>query len=270
MKLLAIDMDGTCLNEKSKITPRTMAALQQAAEAGIQVVPTTGRTLSCIPHQLREQNFYRYVISSNGARITDVKTGETIFRALIPENTAQQLLDACKALPLGITAHAENDFYIQGRCLSAMGHLIYGRDADRSIRVRDVSKVLRDSRHDVEELQLFFFSPRAQQQVKDLLSEYPGLSAAYTRQYVEIFSVRANKGAALAALAGQLSVPKAEITCIGDGENDLSMFRQAGLRFAMGNGVPALKAQADHVLPSNRADGVAEAITNYLLSGTQA
>ena len=48
IRMLAIDMDGTCLNEKSKISAQTLQALEQAAKEGICVVPTTGRALSCL------------------------------------------------------------------------------------------------------------------------------------------------------------------------------------------------------------------------------
>ena len=52
---------------------------------------------------------------------------------------------------------------------------------------------------------------------------------------------------------------------IGDGENDLSMFRVSGLKIAMGNSVAALKAQADHVTADHLHDGVARAIHRYIL-----
>lgn len=52
IKLLAVDMDGTCLDSRSRMTERTLIALRRAASAGITVVPTTGRNLGCIPHRL--------------------------------------------------------------------------------------------------------------------------------------------------------------------------------------------------------------------------
>lgn len=80
IRLLAIDMDGTCLNGRSRISPRTMAALEAAHNAGILIVPTTGRTLTCLPHQLAaRRDLYRYVITSNGARVTDLQTSQTLF-----------------------------------------------------------------------------------------------------------------------------------------------------------------------------------------------
>ena len=89
--------------------------------------------------------------------------------------------------------------------------------------------------------------------------------AAYTGIYVEVYSEHASKGNALAALAGHLGIGREEIACIGDGENDLSMFASSGLRIAMGNAVDMLKVQADHVTESNDRDGAARAIERYVL-----
>lgn len=79
IKLLAIDMDGTCLDQRSRMTDRTLDVLRKAAKAGITVVPCTGRNLGCIPHRLaagvlreskteddeKNKDLFRYVITSN-------------------------------------------------------------------------------------------------------------------------------------------------------------------------------------------------------------
>ena len=61
-------------------------------------------------------------------------------------------------------------------------------------------------------------------------------------------------------MAQELGIERSEIACIGDGENDLTMFRAAGMKMAMGNAVEELKRAADIVLPSNEKDGAAEGI----------
>ena len=69
IKLLAIDMDGTCL-----------------------------------PHQLTDQNsLFRYVISSNGAKVTDYHTQKTLYQSEIPKQTALSLLNACQSVCFGIS-----------------------------------------------------------------------------------------------------------------------------------------------------------------------
>ena len=45
IKLLAVDMDGTCLDRRSRMTDATLEALRKAAGRGVIIVPTTGRNL---------------------------------------------------------------------------------------------------------------------------------------------------------------------------------------------------------------------------------
>ena len=49
IRLLAIDMDGTCLTSRKRITDSTLSALSDAAAQGVEIVPTTGRPLTCAP-----------------------------------------------------------------------------------------------------------------------------------------------------------------------------------------------------------------------------
>lgn len=266
IQLLAVDMDGTCLNSKKRITPRTLAALRAAAEAGIIVVPTTGRALTCLPHQLlEEKDMYRYVISSNGANVMDCIENRTIFRAEVKKEEACNLISELESQRLGFTAHIDQEYLVQGRLLSLMGRMIYGADARASCHVQNIAKAIAQRGQDVEELQFFFFSHKARRFVSDTLRRHPQLSATYGDLYVEIFSKNASKGTALRELAAHLNISQENIACIGDGENDQSMFAAAGLRFAMGNAVACLKDSADITLPSNNQDGITEAIYRYLL-----
>lgn len=264
IRLLAIDMDGTCLNSRNRIHAETMTWLRRARDQGVTLVPTTGRTLSCIPHQLKEERLYRYVITSNGASVTDLETGTDVFRAEIPLEAAVSLMEACEGKGLGMTAHIGHEYWVQGRMLSLLGRLRYGRDAASSQTVRHIIPYAAQAQRDVEELQFFFFSKAARRRTEQALAGYSGLAAAYSGSYVEIYSKAATKGTALAAVARQLSISKDEIACIGDGENDIPMFQEAGLRFAMGNAAPELKALADAVVASNNENGVAEAIRRIL------
>ena len=55
----------------------------------------------------------------------------------------------------------------------------------------------------------------------------------------------------------------------GDGENDVSLLRSAGIGISMKNGVPAAKAAADQVTTlDNNESGVAETIRKLVLNGT--
>lgn len=279
IKLLAVDMDGTCLDARSRMTDRTLQALRKAAEKGVVMVPATGRNLECIPHRLAagtlrrtgtpddyaNKGLFRYVISSNGARVTDICERKTIFRASVKREDALTLLENCRGKGLGIASHVRHRYLLQGRFLTTAGLLIYGKDAQGVYCVRDMETFVRRNDCEVEEFQFYFLLPGAKEKVRTILKDYPSLHAAYTGIYVEVYSRDASKGNALAALAGHLGIRQEEIACIGDGENDLSMFVSSGLKIAMGNAVDKLKVQADHIAESNRNDGAAKAIEQYIL-----
>ncbi len=265
IKLLAVDMDGTCLNSKSQMSEATVAALKSAAEKGIAVVPTTGRNLTCLPHRLQKESFYRYVITSNGAGVVDLKEDNRIFDLRIPCRTAFELLDECAGKGFGTAAHINEDYYVQGTILSIIGRLYYGKDAEKSVNVKSISDYVKTNSVSVEEIQLYFIHPKSRERITEILKPYTELSAAYSSIYVEIFANGASKGIALSKLAKHLGIKKEEIACIGDGENDLPMFEVSGMKFAMGNAVDSLKEKADYVLPSNNEDGVAYAINEYIL-----
>ena len=82
--LIALDLDGTLLNDKKQLTDRARAALEAAAAAGAEIVPATGRFYRGIPEVIRDLPFVRYAITVNGAQVIDARDGKTIYAAEIP------------------------------------------------------------------------------------------------------------------------------------------------------------------------------------------
>jgi len=85
--------------------------------------------------------------------------------------------------------------------------------------------------------------------------------------YLDITHPLANKGVALSEIARLLAVPLTEIAVIGDGGNDVSMFKRSGFSIAMGNASPEVQRAADCVTDSNRDDGFANAVERFILGG---
>ena len=71
------------------------------------------------------------------------------------------------------------------------------------------------------------------------------------------------------AIAQALGVPLAQTAVIGDGGNDVAMFKVAGLSVAMGNGEASVRAAATHTTGPNSEDGVADAIDRIILPAAQ-
>ena len=170
-------------------------------------MPATGRNLECIPHRLAagtlrrtgtpddhaNKGLFRYVISSNGARVTDIRERKNIFRASVKHEDALTLLEKCRGKGLGIASHVRHRYLLQGRFLTTAGLLIYGKDAKGVYCVRDMEDFIRRNDCEVEEFQFYFLLPGAKEKVKAILKDYPSLYAAYTGIYVEVYSEHASK-----------------------------------------------------------------------------
>ena len=82
-KVLALDLDGTLTNSEKIITPRTKAALQEAARRGVCIVLASGRPTVGIQPLARELELEKYggcILSYNGGKIIDCNTGKTLVQ----------------------------------------------------------------------------------------------------------------------------------------------------------------------------------------------
>lgn len=83
IKLVAIDIDGTLLNEKREVTKEVKEAIAAAVAKGVSIVLCTGRPLPGVQEQLNELDLFQdndYVITYNGALVQQTKSGKIIAR----------------------------------------------------------------------------------------------------------------------------------------------------------------------------------------------
>ena len=113
---------------------------------------------------------------------------------------------------------------------------------------------------------MVFRDQDARERMRERLGQMPELLVSSSLSCnLEINAAGADKGGALIRLADFLGIARESTMAFGDGENDLSMIRQAGLGVAMANGVPAVKEAAEYVTLSNEEAGVAAAIRRFVL-----
>lgn len=80
IRLIALDLDGTLLNSRKELPPEEYSALAEAAAAGIEIVPTTGRFFGGMPQAVRDLPFLHYAITVNGAQVYDIRQDRAIAR----------------------------------------------------------------------------------------------------------------------------------------------------------------------------------------------
>ena len=99
IKLIALDLDGTALNDKSHLPDYTREVLEQAAETGIRLVIASGRAYSSLPEEVLNLKGLAYAITSNGAATYDMKKKERSFAFPMEENKVEALLDLLNEEP---------------------------------------------------------------------------------------------------------------------------------------------------------------------------
>ena len=82
-KLVAIDLDGTMLNQYGIVSQNTNEAIQKAQEAGMEVIIASGRPIDSIKTIAKEIKSEKYFISGNGAIIYDMAKNEIIYEKKI-------------------------------------------------------------------------------------------------------------------------------------------------------------------------------------------
>ena len=271
IKLISLDLDGTLLNSKKQLSQGNLQALKACIARGIQIVPTTGRTVDGVPSVVKEIPGVRYIIATNGAMIFDMETETIIDRRMLENAQALAILRILEEYPVMY------DPYINGRGISEekfFGHMErYGlpKELQEMVLVtRDVVpnviRFVEENGGPAEKINMFFAEPSLKGEIRQRLKEITDiLITSSIPLNLEINHPEATKGKGILRLAKHLGISREETMAFGDGENDLSMMKEAGIGVAMENGMKELKEKADYVTGSNDEDGVAAAIDRFIL-----
>ncbi len=259
--LIATDVDGTMLRTDGTLSPRVKAALSAAVEAGIHVVPVTGRPIAIAGDIIRESGLQGHWIFANGA-VTRHIGRDTLVRGFwIESELVVALVDKLRrSMPgVGFAIEFERavvhepgfdtlvpvvpDGYVASDVLSALRRASTGADGwgrVQKILVFDLSSRFEDLYRSVVDVA-----------ADDVVASYSG------RAFVELAAGRVTKASALALLATDLGVARSSVVCFGDNNNDVPMLEWAGTGYAMANGTAEAKAAADEVIEPSDRDGLA-------------
>ena len=276
IKLLALDLDGTVLNNAKHITPVTRAALEAAIAAGVTVIPASGRPMTGLCQEFLDIPGVEYALTSNGAAVYRLKDNQAIYTDYLDTDLAAELMEGMLDLELLATFFADGQGYAVEGQMSLLPRLPLSepvKDYLRTSRIllKDPVALIRQ-RGKVEKFSLnFVHGPDGQwvdyDKLKVMLDRHPDLSVVSGgTDNQEITSPTATKGTALLALADFLGIPREQTMACGDSENDLAMLKAAGFSVAMANCEDCIRPYVDAVTGSNEEDGVAQAIYKYILS----
>lgn len=262
ISLLVSDVDGTLVTKEKILTNRTVSAVQKLNQSGIRFAITSSRPPKGMSMFVEPLKLTTPLGAYNGGTV--VQTDMTLVsQKTLPRNVADGVISILRKYSLAVWLYIGNDWYIQD---------LHGAHVDRETFVTHIAPRIVSDFEQVpgEPNKLVGVNDDAQQveRCEDEVKEQFGLQVSATRSqphYLDVTHPQANKGAFIETLAHFYSIDAGSIATIGDGSNDVSMFRASGISIAMGNASEAVKKQASHVTATNEEDGFAEAVEKIVL-----
>jgi Cof subfamily protein (haloacid dehalogenase superfamily) len=262
--LLAIDLDGTLLTPEKTVTPGTVHALRTAHERGHEVLLISARSPSSMGPYADQIGLDGYVIAYNGAFIVNRRTGRVLLDRPMSVDDTRRIVAIVREHDAYTGYYAGQQWYVEKVCEEM--RLEERAQPTPPTIVDDLITQAPDRAHKCIVIDLAD-DQRLAATYEAICGALPHLNVHYSSNYsFEISDGSASKGAALEFYAGHRGIDPADIIAVGDGHNDMSMLRYAGVGVAMGNAPDEVKAAADRVVAANDADGLIE-LVEWLLNG---
>ncbi|MFR1722843.1 HAD family hydrolase [Emergencia timonensis] len=271
IKMVALDLDGTTLNSQKEISPRTIAAFQNAMRKGTHIVVSTGRTFRSLPAQLFGIEGLEYIVTSNGAHITELATRKTIYENYLTPHAVEEVVRVLRNTSFSIETFVGGKAYIDSaeyEDVVANGSTY--RDADYIINTRNPIPHIWDymiqNKHQIENISINFEFAEDKEKWQRILERIDDITLTSSFKHnFEIGGANTSKAEALRFLMRRLDVEPRELMACGDSPNDIEMIKLAEIGVVVGNASEEMKSLANYVTDTNDNDGVAKAIENFVL-----
>ena len=260
-KLMAVDIDGTLLNDRGELTENTKNAIKQWVDKGLIFTIASGRPIQGIEKLNRTLNLDVPFITYNGAMVVMGKSGKVLYEQKLSRNDSRDIISLGNNYNVTIMIWNDNKLYVPQinervenyKMISGVEPILI--DNLEKIIEKGVTKILWYD--EVEKIAQY------QKEIGSFLSE--NVNFHPSRPYfMEFVDKNASKAIAMEKLGQFYGIKQSEMIAVGDGFNDLSMIEYAGLGVAMANSPREVKEKADYITLSNEEDGVAHVIFEFI------
>lgn len=272
IRLIAFDMDGTVLDDNGRITRYTIDVLNEAKTLGVEIVPNTGRSLGLTLPLISEIKGINYVISSNGAVITNIRSNTVIKECSLNKEVALNIYDlalflGCNPVIIVNGYHFDDYGAIKYPHKFGIGINKFREFFNRKILQYGLRKSLLETECRIDQIIMKFNSIEEKYIALKYLESIDEIAVCYSHdRNLEITSLKATKGGALEYICGKYNISLENVMAIGDMNNDILMIKKAGIGVAMENSCEELKKAANYITLSNLENGAARAIEDIVLN----
>lgn len=262
-RLIVADMDGTLLNSRKEISPKTRDAINEYRKAGGLFTVATGRGLSTVENIAREILIDIPVILYNGAQVYDFINKKAIYEELLDKKAYKTALNILHELHITFLAYQGPHMWVEELSDTIVKHLQKETIDIKNVSVASISDFPDHGIHKI----LTITDQNRFSEFQKLFSRTEIDSVRFVQSeinYFEILPEDVSKGHALKELAAHLDIQLSQIAAIGDHMNDIEMISVAGLGVAVANAHEELKKHARFITRSNDDDGVAYLIEMLL------
>jgi len=262
-KLIAIDMDGTLLNDQFTISPENIATLKKVKEYGAIIAICTGRPVNGVKqYEALLGGMIDYSISYNGGLIEDLANENYINKSFLTYEDVIYLHEISEQVQAPIQFYDENNLYTTSKYMNKYT-VMDAYLGQTPLHYIDRADICKEAQY--PKVQFIDEPDRLTAIIKQLPATlYDRYTIMQSEPYfLEFVSKQTNKGLALEKLAKKLNMKREEIIAFGNNENDIAMLDFAGCGVAMANATNAVKNIADRETLTNNDHGVA-----YMLEKT--
>jgi Cof subfamily protein (haloacid dehalogenase superfamily) len=259
--LVVSDVDGTLLTKEKVLTDRAKAAVQRLHQAGIGFTITSSRPTIGMHFLVEPLKITLPVGPFNGSSIV-APDMQPIEQHLLPEAATRRSLEMLSDFGIDIWLFTNEQWLTRNGRGEYLPREKLAIKADPTI-VDDFAPYVERACKVVGSTSDPALLIRCEQAMQQELGAQATAIRSQT-YYLDVTPPGHNKGTFVQAMARRLGIATDAVATIGDMQNDIAMFKESGLSFAMGNAADDVKSHAKRTTASNEEDGFALAMETIL------
>ena len=275
IKAIVMDVDGTLTNDKKEITPKTREVLLKAQKQGILLILASGRPTTGLVEmgKVREMDKNNGLsISYNGSKVVNFQTGEELFNEPLKLEDAKAVLEHMKKFEIKPMIDKGDYMYVNDvyNCMIRFRgepfNVIKYESRGGNYKLCEIDDLAAFVDYPLNKILTAGEPEYLQEHYIEMMEPFKDkLNCMFTGPfYFEFTAKDIDKAKALDTVLKPLDITADEVIAFGDGHNDISIIKYAGIGVAMENAVADLKEAADEITLSNEQDGIAESLLKHI------